>query len=72
MVTAAVWTFDGRLRKADVQIGASDGSFTELVGADGLTEGTKVATRVTQPGDTRPAGAAPGSNPLMGQTPRRF
>ena len=69
-----VWIYEGeRLRPAEVRIGATDGSFTELVSGD-VQEGTKLATRVTMPGATSgsTAPAASTSNPLMGSGPRRF
>jgi HlyD family secretion protein len=70
-----VWTHEGgTLRPVEVTVGATDGSFTELVSGD-IDEGTKLATRVTLPGATSgtTTPAASTSNPLMGpQGPRRF
>jgi len=69
-----VWIYeDARLRPVEVSVGATDGTFTELVSGD-VREGTKLATRVTMPGATS-GSSVPSStgNPLMGpQGPRRF
>jgi HlyD family secretion protein len=72
---ATVWIYEGdQLRPAQVTVGATDGSFTEVVDGN-VREGTTVATRVTLAGaaTARPAAAASSSsNPLMGQQgPRR-
>ena len=72
--SGTLWTFDGeRLEPGSVSIGASDSTFTEIVDAS-LKEGDKVVTQAMMPaatsGATRPSTST--SNPLMGQTPRRF
>jgi HlyD family secretion protein len=69
-----VWIHEGgRLRPVEITVGATDGSYTELVSGD-LQEGTRLATRVTMPGATSGSSAPSStSNPLMGpQGPRRF
>jgi HlyD family secretion protein len=70
-----VWTYEGgALRPVEVTVGASDGSFTELVSGD-IHEGTMLATRATLPGSSSGTTTPPAStsNPLMGpQGPRRF
>jgi HlyD family secretion protein len=70
--TETVWVFDGALRRTAVRTGASDGTFTELVDAPGLTEGTPVATRVTMSDGAAPRTGTTSGNPLLGSTPRRF
>ncbi len=69
----SVWIYESdRLEQVPVTMGATDGVFTEIVDGD-VREGTTLAMRVTMPGATT-TGAPPAStsNPLMGQTPRRF
>ena len=69
----SVWIYESdRIEQVPVTIGATDGAFTEIVDGD-VREGTTLAMRVTMPGATT-TGAPPAStsNPLMGQTPRRF
>ena len=69
-----VWIYEAEhIEAVDVTTGATDGSFTEIVAGD-VREGTTIAMRVTMPGAAaaKPAAASPTSNPLMGQTPRRF
>ncbi len=69
----SVWIYESeRIEQVPVTIGATDGVFTEIVDGD-VREGTTLAMRVTIPGATT-TGAPPAStsNPLMGQTPRRF
>ncbi len=70
---ASVWIFEAdRIEEVPVITGAADGTFTEIVSGD-VREGTTLAMRVTMPGATTTGAApAPTSNPLMGQTPRRF
>jgi len=64
-----VWQYvDGQLRPLSVTPGASDGVVTEI-SADGLAEGTRVATRVTTGQNTTTAAPAP--SPLMPTGPRR-
>jgi HlyD family secretion protein len=67
-----VWIYDGgHLTAVRVQTGVTDGVFTEI--DEGRVDvGTRLATRVTLPGSATPAATAGSSNPLMGQTPRRF
>jgi len=69
-----VWVYaDGDLRQADVAVGLSDGTFTEIVDGD-VEEGTTLATRVTMPGAaaTGATRSQPTSNPLLGQPTRRM
>jgi HlyD family secretion protein len=71
-----VWIFESdHIEQVPVTIGATDGSFTEIVAGD-VREGTTLAIRVTMPGATTtvasPSSSPPTSNPLLGQTPRRF
>ena len=69
-----VWIDEAdHIEAVDVTTGASDGSFTEIVAGD-VREGTTLAMRVTMPGAAAATSAprSPTSNPLMGQTPRRF
>ena len=69
-----VWIYEAdHIEAVDVTIGATDGSFTEIVTGD-VREGTTLAMRVTMPGAAAATAAprSPTSNPLMGQTPRRF
>jgi HlyD family secretion protein len=69
-----VWIYEAdHIEAVDVTTGATDGSFTEIVAGD-VREGTTLAMRVTMPGAAAATSAprAPTSNPLMGQTPRRF
>jgi HlyD family secretion protein len=64
----AVWQYlEEGLRPASVTLGISDGSFTEIAGG-GLTEGSRVVTRVVMaPG----GGTRAGANPLMPSGPAR-
>jgi len=68
-----VWIYEGgHLRPAQVVVGATDGSFTEVVDGD-VQEGTILASRVILPGSTTATTPSSSSNPLMGQQgPRRF
>ena len=68
-----LWIYDGeRMSPVSVTVGASDSTFTEIVAGD-LHEGDRVVTQAAMPGATTSARpAASTSNPLMGQTPRRF
>jgi len=67
---ARVWVFaDKQLKPVTVRLGITDGTFTELVNAADLQEGSEVVTGVSGAGSTR-AGAAPGGNPLLGQQGR--
>jgi hypothetical protein len=67
---ARVWVFaDKQLKPVTVRLGITDGTFTELVNAADLQEGSEVVTGVSSAGSTR-AGAAPGGNPLLGQQGR--
>jgi HlyD family secretion protein len=69
-----VWVYaDEQLQPVQVTVGATDGSFTEVVDGN-VNEGTILATRVTLAGArAAPATSSPSSNPLMGQQgPRRF
>ncbi len=71
---ATFWLYDDeRLTQREVVLGAADSTFTEIVSGD-VKEGERVAVQVTMPGATTSRAAAPttSSNPLMGQTPRRF
>jgi HlyD family secretion protein len=64
-----VWQYvDGALRPVTVAVGASDGVFTEISG-EGVSEGTRVVTRVTT-GQPAPAARAPAASPLMPTGPR--
>jgi multidrug efflux pump subunit AcrA (membrane-fusion protein) len=69
----SVWIYESdRIEQVPVTIGATDGVFSEIVDGD-VREGTTLAMRVTMPGATTTAAPpASTSNPLMGQTPRRF
>jgi len=59
-----VWQYvDGHLRPLNVTAGASDGVVTEISG-EGLTEGTRVATRVTT-GQSTTTAAQAATSPLM-------
>jgi HlyD family secretion protein len=59
-----VWQYvDGHLRPLSVTAGASDGVVTEISG-EGLTEGTRVATRVTT-GQSTTTAAQAATSPLM-------
>ncbi len=69
-----VWIYEAEhIEAVDVTTGATDGSFTEIVAGD-VREGTTLAMRVTMPGAAAVTSAPSSttSNPLMGQTPRRF
>jgi HlyD family secretion protein len=68
-----LWIYeDERLRPVRVMVGATDGSFTEVIEGD-VDEGTVLATLVTMPGAAAAATRTSSSgNPLMGQPPRRF
>jgi HlyD family secretion protein len=67
-----LWLYDGdQLRSVRVTTGAADATFTEIVAGD-LDEGAVLATRVTMPGTGATSAPASSSNPLLGQTPRRF
>jgi HlyD family secretion protein len=68
----SVWIYESdRIEQVPVTIGATDGVFTEIVDGD-VREGTTLAMRVTMPSATTTGAPASTSNPLMGQTPRRF
>jgi HlyD family secretion protein len=75
-VLQTVWIYEAdRLRPAQVTVGATDGSFTEIVDGD-VHEGTMLATGVALTGAPAARTAATpssSSNPLMGQQgpPRR-
>jgi HlyD family secretion protein len=69
-----VWIYEAdHIEAVDVTTGATDGSFTEIVTGD-VRDGTTLAMRVTMPGAAAATAAprSPTSNPLLGQTPRRF
>jgi HlyD family secretion protein len=68
-----VWTFDGeRMTPTAVTIGAADSAFTEIVAGD-VQEGDRVVTQAALPdASATPRASTSTSNPLMGQTPRRF
>jgi HlyD family secretion protein len=67
----SVWIYDGaHLRAVSVTTGLSDGQFTEIVEGD-LQEGAQIATQASF-AVAAPARPSATSNPLMGQTPRRF
>ncbi|HZT76541.1 MAG TPA: efflux RND transporter periplasmic adaptor subunit [Vicinamibacterales bacterium] len=62
-----VWTFgDHQLKAANVRLGITDGTFTELISGD-LTDGAEVVTGVSGLGSTRTTAAGGGGNPLMPQ-----
>lgn len=66
----AVWIYvDGRLAPVPVKAGATDGTFTEVLGA-AVEEGTRVATRVIA-AEAAPAQRATTGNPLVPSGPRR-
>ena len=66
----AVWTYvDGRLAPVAVKAGATDGTYTEVVGG-ALEEGTRVATRVVAAGAAVAQRSSTG-NPLVPSNPRR-
>jgi HlyD family secretion protein len=69
----SVWIYEAdHIEQVPVTIGATDGAFTEIVEGD-VREGTTIAMRVTLPGATTTrTSTSSTSNPLMGQTPRRF
>ena len=69
---SAVWTYtDGRAVATPVKFGASDGTWTELVGAP-FDEGTALITRVGVAGDAAPrANGGASGNPLMASPQRR-
>jgi HlyD family secretion protein len=68
---ATVWMYDGELHAVSVQPGASDGVFTEIANG-AVTEGTRIATRMTMPGaSTSNSQTTTSANPLMGPTPPR-
>ena len=66
-----VWLVDeAGLHPVRVQVGATDGTFTEVV-SEHLQEGARIATRTAAAATTsRPAPAS--GNPLMATPPRRF
>ena len=65
-----VWLVDEGLHPVRVQVGATDGTHTEVV-SEQLQEGAHIATRTANAATTsRPAPAS--GNPLMGTPPRRF
>jgi HlyD family secretion protein len=67
---SAVWTYvDGRLTPVTVNTGATDGTYTEVVGG-ALEQGTRVATRVMN-ADSAPAQRTTASSPLMPSGPPR-
>lgn len=71
-----VWIYEAdHLRPAQVTVGVTDGSFTEVVDGD-VQEGTTLATHVAlagAPAPKTPTTPSSSSNPLMGQQgPRRF
>jgi HlyD family secretion protein len=73
---STVWLYDGGLHETPVQVGATDGTFTEVTGG-AIQEGTRVATRIVAVEEaaaaSRPTGPSSGSgNPLFGSAPRRF
>jgi HlyD family secretion protein len=63
-----VWLFDGGLHPATVQVGVSDGTFTEIIGGD-VQEGARVALGVASPA---PSTGTSSSSPLLATPPRRF
>lgn len=67
-----VWTYvDGHVASVPVTLGATDGVWTELVGAP-FAEGTTLITRVAVGDDaasTRTSTPTRNANPLMGSTP---
>lgn len=65
----AVWISEGtRVTRTGVQVGATDGTHTEIVGGL-LLEGTLVLTRIVTAGTPKPTSTA--SNPLMPSRPLR-
>jgi len=60
-----IWIYDGeRLRSANVVLGVSDSSFSEVVEGD-VPEGTRVATQVSVAGTTPARTTGSTSNPLL-------
>jgi HlyD family secretion protein len=69
--TGRAWIFvDRQLKPVTIRLGITDGTFTELVGAE-LQEGSEVVTGVTGVGSTRTAAAQAAGNPLLGQQQQR-
>jgi len=65
-----VWLMvDGSLTPAEVRVGASDGTHTELITA-ALPEGTELVTGVGTTQSTRTQVTSPTSNPFLGTQPR--
>jgi HlyD family secretion protein len=70
--TATLWQYSGSVAVAvPVQLGASDGTWTEILGAP-FPEGTQLVTRVstTLTAAAAPSGAARTTSPLMGAPPQ--
>ena len=70
--TARVWLYDGqRISPADIRLGITDGSYSELLRGE-IEAGTQLVTGITTPNDGQPraSGGAP-SSPLIPQLPFR-
>ena len=70
--TARVWLYDGqRITPADIRLGITDGSYSELLRGE-IEAGTQLVTGITTPNDGQPraSGGAP-SSPLIPQLPFR-
>ena len=63
-----VWLLDGGLHPATVQVGVSDGTFTEIIGGD-VQEGARIALRLASPA---PSPGTSSGSPLLATPPRRF
>ena len=70
--TARVWLYDGqRISPADIRLGITDGSYSELLRGE-VEAGTQLVTGITTPNDGQPraSGGAP-SSPLIPELPFR-
>ena len=70
--TARVWLYDGqRISPADIRLGITDGSYSELLRGE-IEAGTQLVTGITTPGDGQPrASSGAPSSPLIPQLPFR-